>query len=200
VAKTIATGPIYLVGMDIVGGHCAGYNLIEDPMDGAMPMLCSDGQKRIGNNIKYRSCNEIAVIAKGRAAYQCAPEGAVIEGMTYFPLPEPTGDKAELTMIGPEKNHDRFKRFQKLKAGISHQLVLSVDKCLAVKKVSDMHCGHLFDPDYFMLGTVLFRSLFAQISMETRFGMPHNQALDWCKEAFRNAIEGIIGGADELCD
>lgn len=198
VAKTIATGPLYLVGLDIVGNHFSGYTLLEDPLDANVPMMCADGKERFGNTIKYRSCREIGAIAKGRDAYQCAPEGAMIDGMTFRELPDPVDNNAKLVCDGKSKNLDRFNNFQRLKHGVSHQLVLSIDKCMAIKKAEDMHCGNLFDPEYTLLGTVLFRSLFAQISMETRFGMPHHHALDWCKEAYRNAIEGIIGGADEF--
>ena len=121
----------------------------------------------------------------------------MIDGMTYRELPDPVDNNAKLVCKGG-KNLERFNNFQRLKRGMSHQLVLSIDKCQAIKKPEDMHCGNLFDPDYVLLGTVLFRSLFAQISMETRFGMSSAHALEWCKEAYRNAIEGIIGGADEF--
>ena len=197
VAKTIATGPLYLVGLDIVGNHFVGYDLNEDPLDAIVPMMCADGKERLGNTIKYRSCREIGIIAKGRDSYQCAPEGAMISGMTFRELPVPIDNNAKLVCNGG-KNLDRFNNFQRLKRGVARQLVLSLDKCAAIKKAEDMHCGNLFDAEYTLLGTVLFRSLFAQISMETRFGMSPQHALEWCKEAYRNAIEGIIGGADEF--
>lgn len=197
VAKSIATGPVYMVGMDLTGDHYAGYEYLPDPLIDAVEVLCVDGKLRDTTPMRHRVSKELTGILRGKTAYQCAPHGICIEGVEYAELPDPVDTSSELVCVG-EKNHNRVEVINGIKLRLVEQLEVSVHKCYSVDNIKDMNCDTLFDKDFVGLGAYLFRSLFAQMSIESRFGMPQDAVLEWTKEAYRNAIEGIIGGADAL--
>lgn len=195
VAKTIASGPIYLVGNDLVGGHCSGYSLAEEPYPVTEKTMCIDGVCRSVNRIRHRVAIELGLMAKGREVYQCAPEGACIQWAPFAKLPEASITGSTLSCEG-SINSDLVARVNRLRDGFAGQLDKSVKRAWSISSLKDMHCGMLFDDEYQGLAAYIFRSLFAQMSMECRFGMRHEDVLAWSKEAFRNIVEGIIGGAD----
>lgn len=196
VACELTTGPIYLVGHDLCGGHHQSHRFQEMADWDALRVPCVDGEQRPCSSLWYRCIQQMGDIAKGHNVIQTSTTGAVIKNTTTGRLPDHDGiKKAPLTPV-----MDSLERISAIGAKVArlpHELEAARQRAVDAETIDQIALGRLFGAENRHVWAGVFLSLYFQLSLEKRFGREH-LALPWFKEAFANMEDHLCKTVKEL--
>ncbi len=195
---SVISDTVYLVGHDLVSGHYAGFSGEEDSRLGVLSLLCNDGKERPSSPLWERCRRELGSIAGRARVYSCDPTGASIFGTPFKALPESSTYTQKL--IAPKEASDikRQDALRMLAIGLPMALQRSKEAMQAATDLDGTRVSQITTGDYYGLIAYVFRSLWFQMSLEVKLGLPKPDVTAWCKEAYGNAIDGIMGSAEEI--
>jgi len=199
VAATISP-TVYLIGHDLVKGHYAGYNAgPEDPALGCMELPCNDTLARVTSPIWERCKREIEGQAK-RIPWMssCDAHGARLLGVPFRALPPRVSTVPKQLLHTCDARIPRAEILRQLALGMPLAMERSVERMRSVTSIADMRSGVIADPEYVAMISYVFRSLWMQMTLEVRIGTAESDIVAWCKEAYANAVDGIMGSAREI--
>lgn len=206
VAARLTSGPVYLVGHDLcrsgADGHADVATSVEQPNDG-VEILSASGNKEQTNSFWLRLLHEIPWIAdiqSGRFVNVANHYGmgAIIPGVCSGDLPTASSLTervcATWNRLGTSTNSHYLKKMIKRlpRALRTWERGLRHANCLedtSISKFLDERDAHVV--------AALSVSIYAQVSMERRFGYG-DYTLDWLRSAASNLVESLVPMAEDL--
>jgi len=202
-ACRMTDGPVYLVGHDLA--HASGQTHWQGAT--AIPEIPIAGFSLPGNGgdpvatipFWQRLHREIGMSLRGRGNVfnTNLTTGAKIDHTENAPLPSPV-ELSSLGQVTLPDAADRRAPFMARKARLAKDARRMLKKLDTAHKPSDVSMATLCPGENAPFFNYLFRSVYAQMSFERRFGFPTDHVVDWTSTALRNVVTECAGIFEEI--
>lgn len=197
VALRLTEGPVYLVGMDGCGGHYQGYSVQEWGTERFVD--CYDGRQR-GTNWLHdlaRTATRAAQIESKRL-HQVCPSAARVTGIELAPLPLIGPSLSLPTLVQTNEGADRHAAFMSCLCDLPADWQQVWVRAHVANTIADTQLERLIQGPNQPFFEALLAPLYAQLSMERRFGMADDDVVGWFREAMANMLDGLAPVAHQM--
>jgi len=200
VAQQLTSGPVYLVGHDLLTSNGAYYSSdctsASFASDHSVQVRGNDGQVHGTKSEWARVAAELQIMSRGRnvvnvaAAYK---RGIIIPGTETDFLPDPDSLPASSLSLSAAKRHSGYRTVRKNGVKLADDFENFVDGARIVAHLSDMRVDRWVSKKNALLFGYICRPLICQVSVERRLGRPEEQLVSLWRQRVSNM-------GDELFD
>lgn len=199
VALRLTTGPVYLVGHDLCGGHMDGADISKHFTDGFNAShLGHDGEMKKTKTAWLRAKFDLEGMDTKRLinAGGNVKMGLVLDGIRTGPLPIWVDSRATVpTSANKPLSPEILERITSL----PDDLLAGVENLTKITALSECGLDNLIHPRSLDAAIYLLRPLYAQMSIERRFGHEPTRLVSAFQEAFRNIVTTVVEPLRHAC-